>query len=91
MARLESSRDRYGAIRDPETGDLIQVGEEYPADVVQRVAGLRGYLSVAQEPPDDTGDGHPTNDDGDPLCVGQDDGQCSRVVDEPGGTCWQHE
>jgi len=33
---------------------------------------------------------YPTNDDGEPLCVGKDDGQCSRVVDEAGLSCWQH-
>ena len=33
---------------------------------------------------------YPTNDDGEPLCTGMDDGQCSRTVAEPGGTCFQH-
>lgn len=40
--------------------------------------------------PDAEETGFPTNEDGEPLCVGKEDGQCSRVVDEPGGTCWQH-
>lgn len=34
---------------------------------------------------------YPTNEAGEPLCVGKDDGQCSRVVDEPGSVCWQHQ
>jgi len=33
---------------------------------------------------------HPTNDAGDPLCVGKESGQCNRTVGEPGDTCWQH-
>jgi hypothetical protein len=42
--------------------------------------------------PAQTGDNseYPTNDDGEPLCDGKEDGQCSRTVDELGGSCWQH-
>jgi hypothetical protein len=36
-------------------------------------------------------DDHPTNDDGEPLCTGKEDGQCSRTVETPGDACWQHE
>lgn len=41
---------------------------------------------------DEDGEAHdyPTNEEGEPLCTGMDDGQCSRTVDEPGATCWQH-
>lgn len=34
---------------------------------------------------------YPSNNDGEPLCTGKEDGQCTRTVDEPGGVCWQHE
>lgn len=36
--------------------------------------------------------GYPHNDDGEPLCVGTTGSgdPCSRVVDEPGGYCYQH-
>jgi len=35
-------------------------------------------------------DDYPTNDEGKPLCVGKEEGQCERTVDEPNGVCWQH-
>jgi len=39
---------------------------------------------------EDTTPDYPTNDEGEPLCVGKEDGQCGRTVDTLGGSCWQH-
>jgi hypothetical protein len=56
--------------------------------VLTRVADSEA--SSTDDAADDDSD-YPTTDEGDPLCVGKDDGQCSRTVDAPGGVCWQHE
>lgn len=93
----------FGLITDPETGDEIDVQDtfEVEKEVFDRLkANYPGIEVVAlpSEPPDSEGEDapvesdndHPTNEEGEPLCVGKDDGQCSRVVEEPGGRCWQH-
>jgi hypothetical protein len=85
MTQLKTSRDYVGAVDDPETGETIQLDSDIKREVAKRLTSNYVYLSLASS--EDT---HPTNDDGEPLCVGKDEGQCSRVVDTPGGRCWQH-
>lgn len=82
------------------SGDLVPVDgdgtfshpsitREWAARYAER-EGVDVSVVLVGESPEDATDAYPTNEDGDPLCVGKDDGQCSRVVDSPGGTCWQH-
>lgn len=94
MVRLASSRDYIGAVRDPETGERVQLTDtDVSAAVAERLTAEYHYLSVQ-----DAGSGvtqeteveYPTDESGEPLCVGKDEGQCGRVVDDPGDSCWQH-
>lgn len=54
-------------------------------------SGERTLLVRVSETDTEGVDDYPTNDDGEPLCTGKEDGQCNRTVDEPGGICWQHD
>jgi len=75
-------------------------GHWHPEGEVLEVLNLsRGTLTVLEqvdadaiEDEEDTDEepDYPTNDEGEPLCVGKEDGQCGNTVDEPGGTCWHH-
>jgi len=93
MVRLASSRDVVGAVRDPETGELVQLTDTVSPAVADRLTREYHYLSVV----DGSDSGvtteaeYPTDDDGNPLCVGKESGQCGRTVDELGGECWQHQ
>lgn len=63
--------------------------------IIQHLGTNRGTMRlltrVEQSPPSSESEPtYPTNDDGDPLCTGKDDGQCGNTVDELGGTCWHH-
>jgi len=81
----------FGVITDPQSGEAYNVEGENEVDVdpetAERLkANFSGIVITETESVPD----FPTNEDGEPLCVGKEEGQCSRVVDEPGGTCWQH-
>lgn len=86
---VDGRPDDYVAVQ----GDLVAVEDgtfEHPAidEAWAREYADRQGVDYEQVVVDA---GYPTNDDGEPLCTGKDEGQCSRVVDEPGGTCWQHD
>jgi len=76
----------FGLVEGPD-GNNINI--EQPVTVSEQVGEylLSEYpgMEVVEDEP-----AQPTNEDGDPLCVGKEDGQCNRVVEEPGDTCWQH-
>jgi len=96
MVRLASSREYIGAVGDPETGERVQLSDDVSPAVADRLAAHYHYLSVVEDSGSgvtstDSNQEYPTNDDGEPLCTGKDDGQCGRTVDEPFGECWQHE
>jgi hypothetical protein len=96
MVRLECSRDHIGAVYHPESGDLVQLDEDHQRELAELVADAHDHITVVDDG-DASGVTHessseyPTNDNGEPLCVGKDSGQCGRTVDEPGGECWQHQ
>jgi len=77
--------DRGESFPEPD-GELIET-LEYKTDRLTVLTRVTDLDEAATAEPEKV----PTNDDGEPLCVGKDDGQCSRTVDEPGETCWQHE
>jgi len=80
-------RDNRGEDFPEPDGELVEV-LTYKVDRMTVLTRVEDRLddAVAVEPEE-----VPTNDEGEPLCVGKDDGQCSRTVDEPGEVCWQHE
>lgn len=69
--------------------------EEPDGEIIQVLSEGRGNLTMLVREDSDADEAaepdHPTNDEGEPLCVGKDDGQCSRTVEDPGEVCWQHE
>lgn len=72
---------------EPE-GEFLTLVSEKPDKLVV----LTRVDDSAASSSDDTEEtDYPTNEDGEPLCVGKEDGQCSRVVEEADGTCWQHD
>lgn len=84
----------FGKVEHPETGEEIDVQEPFETDratfelLDEHYPGMEIVTDSNDSEPGQTD--HPTNEDGEPLCVGMDDGQCSRVVDEPNSVCWQH-
>ena len=91
----------FGIVEHPETGEKINVEEPFETDRETFELLNDAYPGFEVVDDSDTTEGdesedtdnaedYPTNEDGEPLCVGKDDGQCSRVVEEPGGNCWQH-
>lgn len=93
--QVENTRG-FGLVEHPETGEEINVEEPFETDresfelLNNTYPGFRIVDDSAESESDTTDSDHPTNDEGEPLCVGKEDGQCSRVVEEPGRTCWQH-
>lgn len=88
VAEVRSVSRLSGALPPAEAGEygdyeppMLTVAEKA---VAEDLAELHN-VELVEEQPD-----YPTNDDGEPLCVGKEDGQCSRTVDEPGSVCWQH-
>jgi len=81
----------FGIITDPETGEEYNVERDTEVSVSPEVAErLKANYAGVVITETESVPNHPTNDDGEPLCVGKDNGQCGRVVDVPGETCWQH-
>lgn len=89
MANLTSSREYIGAVEDPETGEYVQLDATVSAATAERLTNTYPYLSLDDSGVTQEAD-YPTNEDGEPLCVGKSGGQCGRVVDEPNTSCWQH-
>lgn len=81
MARLECSRG-WGAVADPETGDDVSLAETVPDDVALRLADHYTPITavdLGDEPDEDAADDYSCGVNG-----------CSRDVDAPDDTCWQH-
>lgn len=100
MVRIHHAPGVTGAFTDDDLGTFAIDGGVIEVDDAETAAALvdrHRRLSWADGPPESDAnpgveaDDHPSNDDGEPLCTGKADGQCSRTVDDPGGTCWQHE
>lgn len=98
MARLETSRGGWGAVDDPETGDLVQLGEEIPLEVAERCAKEYAKIYVADRGDEaaataDEGSqpqGESAEDDDETLTCKGKDGECSREVTKESPYCWQH-
>lgn len=89
--KVECTRG-FGKVEDPETGEEIDVQEPFETDqeTFERLDEYYPGFRVIEQGESEAGEDYPTNGDGEPLCVGKEDGQCSRTVDESGGVCWQH-
>ena len=70
--------------------NTLTVDSEATATALSEAYSRVELVSVDDSPSEELPADYPTNEDGEPLCVGKDDGQCSRTVDEPNGVCWQH-
>lgn len=80
---LEFDSDGYAEIHDPDRAeDLVRTTKVEYADIDENPTPNSDENSSSEE--------YPTNEDGEPLCDGKDDGQCNRVVKIPGTSCWQH-
>lgn len=78
MARLESTRNGVGAVKDPETGDRLHIGSDVPTKAAERAANEYHFVQVVESDPIDEEYKCGVND-------------CSRSVDSPEEACWQHE
>lgn len=78
----------FHSVEHPETGETIVVEEPFETDR-ETFELLREEYSGFMEVEESEGE-YPVSEDGEPLCVGKEGGQCSRVVEEPGSVCWQH-
>lgn len=81
MARLTCSRNGWGAVDHPETGELIQLDEPHPNEVAEIVAHHYDSIRVLYD-----GDSDERGDEDYNCGVNG----CSRTVDNPDETCWQH-
>lgn len=71
-------------------GEVLEADEDTAESLINKYPNVRRADQPSNSGGSSTEDTLPTNEEGEPLCVGKDDGQCSRVVDEPNGLCWQH-
>jgi len=85
MPRLSCSRHGWGAVDDPKTGNLIQLDESHPADVCERVAAKYDRIEVVGL---DGSEEREESEESEGYVCGVND--CSRNVDSPEATCWQH-
>ncbi len=76
MTRLECSRG-WGKVYDPETDRDVSIGEDIDPDVAERMADRYGPITVLES--EDNDESHECGVNG-----------CSRTVDDPEATCWQH-
>jgi len=75
-------------LREIETNRYEEPDGEFLELIAEKRNTLRVLTCREAQPP--ASSSYNTNDEDEPLCNGKDDGQCSRVVDEPGDACWQH-
>lgn len=87
MPRLESERGFVGAVRDQESGDLIQLDAEVDADVAERLADAHAHLSVAGDSDPNPEGSDAEEGDAKPTCGVN---GCGRKVESEDATCWQH-
>lgn len=87
---MEFDSDGYAGPVDDEDATLIAAMHTHVEAVDSRPESDATPGVEPEESGSQDGD-YPTNDEGEPLCTGKADGQCSRTVDDPGGVCWQHE
>jgi hypothetical protein len=92
MVRLESSRDYIGAVDHPETGELIQLDADHSRETAETVADAYAFLSVSGET--DGADADESEADAAESTESEayecGVNGCSRDVDGPDDTCWQH-
>jgi len=76
MARLECGRG-WGKVFDPETDRDVSIGEDIDPDTAMRLSDRYGPITAILE----------DSDEEDFECGVN---GCSRTVDDPEATCWQH-